>query len=132
MITVFLGLGTHPAKGLPIFLTEEVNFLSVHHTQLPVWALLGTLADFSKVVHHVGYLSIGPEILEQEVAPAHRTDATPLLFPPFPLLLPSPQDLPSTTEEEHHPNGLSRTLDNDVGGGHVFYLPGSHGGAYEH
>ena len=55
-----------------------------------------------------------------------------LLFPPFPLLLPSPQDLPSTTEEEHHPNGLSRTLDNDVGGGHVFYLPGSHGGAYEH
>ena len=76
MITVFLGLGTHPAKGFSIFLTEEVNFLSVHHTQLPLWALLGTLADFSKVVHHVGYLSIGPEILEQEVASAHRTDAT--------------------------------------------------------
>ena len=54
-----------------------------------------------------------------------------LLFRPFPLL-PSPQDLPSTTEEEHHPNGFSRTLDNDVGGGHVLYLPGSHGGAYEH
>ena len=56
MITVFLGLGTHPAKGLPIFLTEEVKFLSVHRTQLPVWAFLGTLVDFLKVFHHVGYL----------------------------------------------------------------------------
>ena len=55
-----------------------------------------------------------------------------LLFPHFPLLLPSPQDLPSTAEEEHHPNGLSHILDNDVGRGHVLYLPGSHGGAHEH
>eukprot|EP00069_Balaena_mysticetus_P000651 bmy_03643T0 len=80
VVTVFLGLGTHPAKRLPIFLTKQVKFLSVHHTQLALCALLGILADFSKILHHVGHLSIGPEVPEQEVVPAHRTDAAPI-FP---------------------------------------------------
>lgn len=80
VVTVVLGLRTHPAKDLPIFLAEQVQSLPVHLAPLPLRALLGTLANLFKALHHAGQRPIGSEVPDQEGVLTHRTDAAPV-FP---------------------------------------------------
>lgn len=80
VVTVVLGLGTYPAEDLPIFLTEQVQSLSMYLTPFPLCDFIGILANLFKVVHHVSQWPIGPEVSEQEGVLTHRTDAA-TIFP---------------------------------------------------
>lgn len=72
MVTVFPRLDAHPAKGLPVFLTEQVQGLSVLHAEASLGTLLGILGGMFKVFYNVGYMPVGPEVSEQELLPTLR------------------------------------------------------------
>lgn len=57
-------------------MTKEVKFSSMHLTPLFLCNFLVIHTHLSKVVYQIGYLSIGSNIPEHEVMPAHRTEAT--------------------------------------------------------
>lgn len=73
VVTVLPGVVAHPAKGLPIFLTEHLKFLSMLHAAVFLGPLLVTLGCLFQVFYHVGYVPIGPEVSEQKALPAYRT-----------------------------------------------------------